>query len=228
MFFRCVGAFALVAAIAAPAAAQDEKVEASFLVGYTASDGIDAANTRIIQGKPYNEVAPVSGGSWGFTFGVFVNHHAEVEFLYSRQSSQLEANGTVGTLKLADLAVTDIDVNFVYNWGAPGGMIRPYAFGGLGATRYIPGTLAIAIPPGALQQNIDTLSKFAFTWGGGVKIYPTPKVGFKVQARLTPTYIQSNATGIWCDPYYGACWTVGNAQYSNQFEFAGGVTVRFP
>ena len=118
MFFRCVGAFALVAAIAAPAAAQDEKVEASFLVGYTASDGINAANTRIIQGKPYNEVAPVSGGSWGFTFGVFVNPHAEVEFLYSRQSSQLQAGGTVGTLKLSDLAVTDIDVNFVYNWGA--------------------------------------------------------------------------------------------------------------
>jgi hypothetical protein len=32
--------------------------------------------------------------------------------------------------------------------------------------------------------------------------------------------------GWWCDPYWG-CYLVGNSQYSNQFQFTGGVTVRF-
>ena len=31
---------------------------------------------------------------------------------------------------------------------------------------------------------------------------------------------------MWCDPYWG-CYTVGDAQYSNQWELSGGVTLRF-
>ena len=48
------------------------------------------------------------------------------------------------------------------------------------------------------------------------------------QLRCPPrlTYIKSNPAGYWCDPYFG-CWAVGDAQYSNQLEFAGGVTLRF-
>jgi hypothetical protein len=42
----------------------------------------------------------------------------------------------------------------------------------------------------------------------------------------TPTYIKSDAEGWWCDPYWG-CYTVGSAQYSNQFQLAGGITLRF-
>jgi hypothetical protein len=44
--------------------------------------------------------------------------------------------------------------------------------------------------------------------------------------RWTPTYIKTDAAGWWCDPFWG-CYLVGNAQYSNQFTFEGGVTFRF-
>jgi hypothetical protein len=37
---------------------------------------------------------------------------------------------------------------------------------------------------------------------------------------------KSDAAGWWCDPYWG-CYVVGNAQYSNQFEFTGGLTFKF-
>jgi hypothetical protein len=60
-----------------------------------------------------------------------------------------------------------------------------------------------------------------------VKFYFTPKIGAKVGLRWTPTYIKSEAAGVWCDPFYG-CWPVADSQYSNQFETAGGITVRFP
>jgi len=39
-------------------------------------------------------------------------------------------------------------------------------------------------------------------------------------------YIKSDAEGYWCDPYWG-CYVVGDAQYSNQFGFSGGITLRF-
>jgi hypothetical protein len=41
----------------------------------------------------------------------------------------------------------------------------------------------------------------------------------------TPTYIKSDPGGWWCG-YYG-CYLVGDAQYSNQLHFVGGVTARF-
>jgi hypothetical protein len=147
MLFRTVGAIAIASAIAMPAAAQSQvQVEVGVTGGYTASDGITTANARIINGKSYNEIAPVSAGSFGLTFGVYVNHHAEVEFLYARQFSKLEASGVNAVLDISNLNVDSYFGNFVYNWDLHDGMIRPFAFGGLGATHYAEGS-SIAPPP---------------------------------------------------------------------------------
>jgi hypothetical protein len=62
--------------------------------------------------------------------------------------------------------------------------------------------------------------------GAGVKVYGSGKVGARFGARWTPTYIKSDATGYWCDPYWG-CYLTGSAQYANQFDLNGGITVRF-
>jgi hypothetical protein len=44
--------------------------------------------------------------------------------------------------------------------------------------------------------------------------------------RWVPTYIKSDAAGWWCDPFWG-CYVVGSAQYANQLDFSGGITLRF-
>jgi hypothetical protein len=75
-------------------------------------------------------------------------------------------------------------------------------------------------------REIGGETQFSTTWGLGVKLYPGRSVGLKLGVRWTPTYIKSDAEGWWCDPYWG-CYVVGDAQYSNQFEFAGGLTIRF-
>ena len=69
-------------------------------------------------------------------------------------------------------------------------------------------------------------ARFSWTFGGGVKAYATPNLGFKAMVRWTPTYIKSDPAGYWCDPFYG-CWVLGDADYSQQFEMSGGVTFRF-
>jgi hypothetical protein len=60
----------------------------------------------------------------------------------------------------------------------------------------------------------------------GVKLYPSRSVGLRLEARWTPTYIKSDPTGWWCDPYWG-CYAAGKAQYANQIELSGGITLRF-
>jgi hypothetical protein len=101
--------------------------------------------------------------------------------------------------------------------------VRPFVFGGLGATHY--GAVSYTGVAGQ-SREIGGETQFSSTWGGGVKIFPGPRFGIRLQARWTPTYIKSEAAGWWCDPFWG-CYVVSNAQYSNQFELKGGVTLRF-
>jgi|GEM_PF-4119517 len=103
----------------------------------------------------------------------------------------------------------------------------PYIFGGLGATPYSPGDYDPAIPNFATLTPIDSETRFSTTWGGGVKFYPTQHLGVKAGLRWTPTYIKSDAEGLWCDPFFATCWVVGDADYSNQLEISAGITFRF-
>ena len=76
------------------------------------------------------------------------------------------------------------------------------------------------------QRGIDGGTRFSGTFGAGLKLFPGPRFGLRLEGRWTPTYIKSDAVGWWCDPFWG-CYLVGNSQYANQFELSGGVTLRF-
>ena len=211
--------------LAAPAHAQ--KIEASITGGYTFSEGVGASETRIINGQIFDSLDITSGGSWGFTVGYYITPRAEVEFLYSRQFSTFEASGPSSSVELADMSIDNYHGNFVYNFAAGDSKFIPFAFGGLGMTHYSPGELKNlpVVNPGL--TTIDGETRFSSTWGAGVKAYVSPRVGLRVSARWTPTYIKSDDAGLWCDPFYGVCWVVADADYSNQFGFDGGVTFRF-
>lgn len=53
--------------------------------------------------------------------------------------------------------------------------MRPFIFGGLGATQYSPGDIH--------GFDIESSTRFSTTWGGGVKIYATDNLGFNFTAR---------------------------------------------
>lgn len=211
--------------LAAPARAQ--QFEASFFGGYTASEGIKASSSRVVLGQVYDSLDITSGASFGLTAGAFVGPNWEVEFLWSRQFSTLEISNPAPSRKLADQNVDNYHGNLVYNWGEPDAQIRPFAYFGVGATHYSPGDYDSALPGSATLAHIQSETRFSGTLGGGVKVYPNHMIGVKGQVRWTPTYIKSDAGGLWCDPFYPTCWVIGDADYSNQFEFSGGVTLRF-
>ena len=206
-------------AIAAPVSAQ-AKVEVGVNVGYTASEGVSTDQVRL--GQQYNTLTPVSGGSFGFTFGVFFTEHAEAEFLWARQSSRLDAEGAGQALPLSELTLYNYMGNFVYNWGAHDAKMRPYILAGVGATQYSFGANLLPAATGQIAGE----TRFSTDIGGGLKFNFSPNVGAKVGLRYTPTYIASTSAGVWCDPFYG-CWPIANAHYANQFDTSVGVTVRF-
>ena len=107
---------------------------------------------------------------------------------------------------------------FAYNFGDTDAAARPYILGGLGATQY--GSLDTAV------GEIGGETQFSSTWALGLKMFPGKNFGIRLEARWTPTYIKSDPEGYWCDPYWG-CYTVADAEFSNQYELSGGIILRF-
>jgi len=220
---RKVSCMAVLGLLVSSAAwAKDPKLEISGMAGYSFSDGVNTQTAVTVGGNTYNSLGPTSAFSYSFTVGYNFTENWELEFLYANQQSKLEVSGT-NTLTIGDFHVSNYQGIISYNFGDPRAKARPFVFGGAGATTY-PGLSA----PGLDGQthSIAGESRFASTWGAGVKIYPGKAVGIRLQARWTPTYINTTSAGWWCDPYWG-CYVVGNAQYSNQFELGGGLTLRF-
>jgi len=212
---------AVVALASSAAWAQDPRVELSGTAGWTFSDGVTGAGVVVPGLGTFNSIEPKDAFSWGARLGFNVSPNVEVGFLFNQQSTKLAVGGT-SSLDLGDMSVYNYHGYFAYNFGDSDAKVRPYVLGGLGATQY--GT--INANAGGVQRDISGETRFSSTWGAGVKLFPSPKFGIRLESRWTPTYIKSEATGWWCDPFWG-CYVVGNAQYSNQFELSGGVILRF-
>jgi outer membrane protein W len=215
--------FVTMAVLAAgSASAQDPRVEISGLAGWTFSDGVTGAAATVPGVGTFNGIEPKDSFSWGLTAGFFVTSNVEVEFLFDRQASQFAVTGT-STVDIGDVSVDNYHGVLAYNFGESDAQVRPFVFGGLGATRY--GTLSFTGAAGQ-SRELGGETQFSTTWGAGVKLYPGKAFGLRLQGRWTPTYIKSDAAGWWCDPYWG-CYVLSDAQYANQFELTGGVTLRF-
>jgi hypothetical protein len=211
------------------AVAQDHKVEISANAGWVFSEGVTSDPVVGGDGNTYDKIVPKSGAAVAFTFGFLTSENTEVGFQWARQMSQLQAKGTV-TTKIDDMAVDNYHGYFAYNFGERDATVRPYVMLGLGATHYGGVSFIASLPTPAAgnaeQRDIPGETRFSGTFGGGVKVYPTPNFGLKLGARWTPTYIRSDAAGWWCDVWWG-CYVVGNTQYSNQVEMTGGIVFRF-
>jgi hypothetical protein len=201
--------------------AQDPRVEISGTIGWTFSDGV-SGNTVIVPGAgSFSRIDPKDAMSWGARIGVFATPNVEVGGLFEVQQTSLELGGT-STAELGDQSIYNYHGYVAYNFGDSDAKVRPYFLGGLGATQF--GSVAASL--GGRSREIAGNTQFSTTWAGGLKLYPGKSVGIRLEARWTPTYIKSDAVGYWCDPYWG-CYTVGDAQYANQFQLAGGITLRF-
>jgi hypothetical protein len=202
----------MLAALGATAPAQEARVELSGTAGWTFSDGV---NVGTIDESPI-QVGPKDAFSWGARLGFNATENAEVGFLFAMQSTDLEATGIVN--RTIPQTVYNYHGYFAYNFGESDAPVRPYVLGGLGATQY--GSLDFS------SGSIGGETQFSSTWALGLKMFPSPKVGIRFETRWTPTYIKTDPEGYWCDPYWG-CYTIGEAEFSNQFELSGGIVLRF-
>jgi hypothetical protein len=197
------------------------KVEVSGIFGWTLSDGVTGDALKAPDGNTYNAVDLKDSFNWGLMFGVMASDNFEVGFMFNQQPSKLRLEGSANR-ELGDMSINSYHGYFAYNFGDADAKMRPYILGGLGATNY--GAVNYTNAAGQAGSTSGE-TQFSTTWGAGVKFYPSPRVGLRFGLRWTPTYIKSDPGGWWCG--YWGCYMTSNAQYANQFDFSGGVTVRF-
>jgi hypothetical protein len=215
----CLAILAL--ALAAPALAQDRRVEIGGNVGWNFSDGVTFDGVLAGDGAIYDGIEPADAFSWGLDIGYFVTPSVQVGFLFSQQMSTMQVTGT-RTVEIGDWNVNNYHGFVSYHTGDFDSRARAYFLLGLGATQY--GSVPFSVGGQTFETGGET--QFSGTFGIGVKLNSSGPIGLKLGARWTPTYIKSDEEGWWCDPYWG-CYVVGDAQYSNQFELSGGLVIRF-
>lgn len=200
--------------------AQEKKYEFNGLIGYTLSEGVDV-NPREDDPQQISRLSPKSSFSFGLGMDYLFTENFAVGFNFSQQNSTLRARvESLKGLDVTDMAVHNFHGILTYNFGEEDEALRPYVFGGLGATNYSPNDID--------GDSVEGGTRFSTTWGGGVKYFTTDHLGFRGGVRWTPTYIKSEPGGIWCSSYWpGNCWLMSNANYSHQFEFNAGIILRF-
>ena len=93
-----------------------------------------------------------------------------------------------------------------------GGNVRPFTTGMAGLTRY--------------AADGDNEFRFTLSAGGGVKVFPSRRVGIRFDGRLFATFLDGVGNTIACTP--GVCLVGLHVSIAWQAEFTAGVIVRLP
>jgi opacity protein-like surface antigen len=197
-----LGATALLTVLISWAPASAQSWEVSGLAAYTPSAGID------------NQAPELTGldAGGGFTYGIqagrLLTPRWGGEVLWTRQASALKIATNAGSAELFSMTVRQLHGDVVYHLGAPDARLRPFVFGGLGATFFS-------------ADHLESETKFSFGLGAGVKYFRWNAVGLRAHFRYKPTMMSDEDAADFCDPF-GFCQ--GTLQ---QVEFMGGAVIRF-
>ena len=157
-----------------------------------------------------------SGLNYGFTIDVSFMPGSKIEFLYSRQVTDLELeDGTTGAVSaLFDMAVEFIHIGVMHEWDL--GKVKPFAVLTGGVTHMVP-------------QGLDRESQWwaSGIFGGGAKTFISEHVGVKAQGRLAFSLVRAGDE-LFCAPdIAGGCLVGLQRKLMTQGMLTGGVFLAF-
>jgi opacity protein-like surface antigen len=180
------------------------------------------------------EITPFAGYTWGgeFTdavtgtklkidetanYGMMVDinldKQSQIELYFSRQATQMKAD--TGTF--TGNPVFDLDIDYYHIGGTyiidPGKVVRPFVVGTLGATHMNP-----------KESGLDSVTKFSFSLGGGVKLFVTEHVGLRLEGRWLGTLFNDSGA-VFCSS--GRCAVNVQGDLFSQFVANAGLIIAF-
>jgi hypothetical protein len=197
---RTIAAGVIAALAAVPAAAQS--TELGMMAGFTPAASLE-------RHAPELEGVSLDGG---VTFSIngarFLNERWGVAVEWAQQLSGFVIETADAETRLYDMSIAHLHGYAVYRFGEAGAKVRPFAFGGAGATFL-------------WARDLESETKLSFGMGGGLSYFLSRSLAFEGRVTYKPTLMNDSDAGDFCDPF-GFCQTT-----LQQFEFAGGVRFRF-
>jgi len=193
-----IAAFAPVAAFAG--------VEITPFAGYTwGGQFVDSYTNTELDVKETN--------NYGVMLDINQDQQSQIELYFSRQNSQLKAkNGLFTGSPLFDLNIEYYHIGGTYS-PSMSGNVRGFVVGTIGATYMDP-----------QKSGLDSLTKFSFSLGGGVKLYVTKNIGFRLEGRWFGTIFDGSGA-VFCTN--GACAVNVQGNLFSQFVANGGLILAF-
>lgn len=190
--------------------------------GFTVSGGIPlTADDNTTHGS----ISVNSSHNIGATFGVNFNVLDAVEGYWRRQFTEgrlppeIAVPVSSDSLTPFDLKIDQYHINFLHHYMVSDPRALPYVIAGLGVTTYFAND----------NGQSNSMSRFSFSLGGGIKYFLTGHVGFRGEARWAPTLLTASDGGFWCS-IGGAganCVVHLKTTLQNQLDLTGGIVFRF-
>jgi opacity protein-like surface antigen len=197
--------------IAAPPAWSQRGIEVTPFIGGQINSGLDLS-TPI-----YNRIEVQNGLNYGVSVGYLIGNHAGVDFMWNHNHADTLAQSIGGP----DQKVFNLNSNqylgaFLLHFKGRESRLRPFVLFGAGATNLAPD-----------RSHVNSITRFAWVFGGGVKYSLSKHLGVRLQAKWSPTYINTITEGVWCDPFWFGCWTKGDSVFLKEFDGTAGLMFRF-
>ena len=169
--------FALLLLLPAGAFAQPSRFELTPFVGYRLDGSIDSSSDLGFN----TDVQVDESAIFGATFDIPLSAHWQIEILANRQSTSFSVDDGLlnPSRKLGDVDIDYYQAGFLFQWGR--GQVNPFVAATAGIARIDP-----------KFPELDAESYFAASLGGGVKVFVTPNVGFRFEARGYWVNLQTN------------------------------------
>jgi opacity protein-like surface antigen len=198
--------------VGAPTARAQRGIEVTPFIGGQINGGLNLSTAL------YNRLDVQNGLNFGVSAGYLIGKYSGVEFIWNHNQADTVAQpiGGGANRKVFGLNTNQYLGDFVMHFKDRENRLRPFVLFGAGAANLAPD-----------RSHVDSITRFAWVFGGGVKYSFSKHLGVRLQAKWSPTYINTTTEGVWCDPFWGGCWAKGNSVFLNEFDGTAGLTFRF-
>lgn len=205
---------AMIAAVSvchtAPAAAQDKlfRFEITPFAAYRIGGQFDEKDGDV-------EFELNESNAQGFMLNIRANPNGQYELLYARQDTEVGTQGLFATDSVMDLDVEYFQIGGTYLFD--GENTLPFIALTLGVTHFDP-----------QPAEFDSESYFSASFGGGVQLNATKRIGVRIEGRVFTTLIESDSD-IFCSSAggAGACLIQVDGTTLTQWEARVGLVFRF-
>lgn len=176
---------------------------AGFRVGGTFVDSVSDA-----------EIELKEGSSFGVSLNMRADPNTQYEITFSHQDTEFDIGSLTANTTNLDVAVDYLQIGGTYL--LEGQVARPYMVATLGLARIDPD-----------DAVFNTENYFAFSIGGGWKLWPTKRFGLRLEGRFYGSFVDSD-TSVFCISSGGTtCLIQSDADVLWQWEMTAGASWRF-